>query len=487
MNQPKTDEEKDAYRRKLIDYAWQTGQLSYKLHAGQKIVHTAFTENKKKLFVANCSRQWGKSFVCVTYAIETAIKTPNARIYYATGYMKDLHQFIVPTFNTILDDCPYRFKPDFKYNNKYIFPNGSEIYLTGLDKHPDGPRGNTLDLIILDEAAYMENLEYLVKSVFGPATLHRPNAKIIMISTPPESTNHAFNDFCNRAKLEGNYQTFTIYQNPMLTQEAIEAECENQGGKDSTTWRREFMCEIVSEESKMIIPEWNTVNHECVKPILPLEDQFYSYHQKYIGMDVGVKDFTAGVFAHYSFPDSTLYVEDEFILKNREVTPSNIAKIIKEKRIKLWGANTKYRGISDNDALLINALYQEHRESFNAVAKKSKIEMVQRVRTMVKSKQIIIDPRCQMLIMCLESGVWDAGSLKTQEFKDFARSKSLGHFDHLDALIYLVMSLDRRTNPIPPLFGVDMTNKIMKDPNKYRNISDSVKKFAKSIVPLSKR
>jgi hypothetical protein len=72
----------------------------------------------------------------------------------------------------------------------YIFPNGSRIKLVGLDKNPNGLRGNTLDLIVIDECGFVTNLDYIYKSVIIPATLHRPNCKIIMISTPPSTPAH---------------------------------------------------------------------------------------------------------------------------------------------------------------------------------------------------------------------------------------------------------------------------------------------------------
>ena len=480
-----TPEEQEATRARLIDYAWETGKLTYKLHAGQKLIHKALKESADKQIVCNISRQWGKSFLCVTIAIEKAIQIPNARIYYATGTHKDLVQFIIPTFNKILEDCPYRFKPEHKYNNQWQFPNGSQIYLTGLDKHPDGPRGNTLDLIILDEAAFMDNLGYLVTSVFGPATLHRPNAKIIMISTPPKSSNHEFNDFILSAKTQGNYHCFTIHDNPLLSEEQIQQECKNQGGPLSPTWRREYLCELVSDETRMIIPEWLTWKDTCIK--VPPKTQFYNYYHKYISLDIGTKVLTAGLFGFYSFEDSTLYIEDEFTLHDKNVHPANIANIINQMREQLWPHNQPFRGVCDHDKVLMNGLYADYKLLFNPVQKKSLIDMVAQVRSMVNNGHIVINPKCKMLLGCMEAGIWDAGSIKTQEFKKFATSKSLGHYDHLSALIYMVITVDRRTNPIPPLYGIDLSNKIMLDPDKYRNLHSVARAFTKAIKPKHKR
>lgn len=467
--------------------SWHRSDLRYKLHAGQRLIYKRLDENTHKLFVANCSRQWGKSYLMATRAIEQCLKKPKSKVKYATGTMAALSEFIIPTFNLVLEDCPRDLKPVFKHGNKFTFPNGSEIFLIGLDKNPDALRGNTIDMIILDEVAFMKNVDSLYHSVIMPATLHRPNAKIIMISTPPESLAHDFVEFVNMAKIKGNYACFTIYDNPMLTPEQIAIAMEEAGGANSTAWKREFLCLFVTEEKKMVVQEWEAVKDECIVSFDKTKDEFYDFHKKYIGMDVGVKDFTAGIFAHYNFAKSTLYVEDEFRLNDKDVTPLNIANTIKTKRTNLWGAKTQYTGICDIDKLLINALNLNHKETFHPVSKRTLIEMVARVRNMVKNKQIIIDPKCKHLTGCMESAIWDAGSLQTQEYKKFARSKAYGHFDHLAALIYLVMGLDRATNPIPTNYGVDLSRIVIQNPDKYDDIRQSIKNFQKLITPKWKK
>src|SRR5689334_9402216 len=160
---------------------WRRGVLRWKLHATQKKIYKAIDDSQKSLFVGLCSRQLGKSYLMVVRAIEQALRLPNARIKYGTAFLSDLQEFIIPTFNLILSDCPSWLAP--KYNvqqSKFIFKNGSEIKLVGLDMKPNGLRGNTIDLIILDEAAFINNLKYLYDSVIVPATIHRPKCKIVL-------------------------------------------------------------------------------------------------------------------------------------------------------------------------------------------------------------------------------------------------------------------------------------------------------------------
>src|ERR1039458_7040342 len=154
---------------------WKRGNLSYKLHSGQEKIKNALRASTKKLFVANCARQFGKSYELCTETLELAIKKPKARIKYGTAFLADLIEFIMPNYETILEDCPSQLRPIYKAQKaKWIFPNGSEIKLVGLDKNPNGLRGNTIDMIIVDECGFVERLDYLYKSVLVPATMHRP-------------------------------------------------------------------------------------------------------------------------------------------------------------------------------------------------------------------------------------------------------------------------------------------------------------------------
>jgi len=207
-------------KTKLIEAAkrekWFRGDLKHLLHSGQKRINEVFSQTKGQLFVGNISRQWGKSFWAVTKAIEQCLKKSKSRVKYATAFHTDLVEFILPTFNAVLEFCPASIKPTFKVQgSKWVFPNGSEIKLIGLDKNPNAIRGNVIDLIIIDEAGFVEKLQYIYESIIIPATLHRPNCKIIFISTPPSTPAHPFGDFIQRAEVENSYVKLTIYDNPM--------------------------------------------------------------------------------------------------------------------------------------------------------------------------------------------------------------------------------------------------------------------------------
>lgn len=470
---------------------WLRGDLSWKLHTAQKILDETFREAKGQLFVGNCSRQWGKSYWAVTVAIEYALKIPKAQIRYGAAFQSDLVDFIIPAFDKILDDCPDSIKGK-KVGKFYVFPNGSRIKLVGLDKNPNGLRGNTLDLIIIDECGFVTNLDYIYKSVIVPATLHRPNCKIIFISTPPSTPAHTFVDYVQKAETEGSYVKLDIYTNPLISEDDIQRMADEMGGRESTTFKRECLCEFITDSDLSIIPEWQD------KYIQEIErDEFYQYYHKYVGMDLGVKDLTADIYGYYDFKRAALIIEDETEMSGPSMNTELLVGAIRAKENDLWGnkenprdANgspVPFRRVSDNNwPILMLDFSAIHNLTFIETSKDNLEAMINEVRLMVQAGQIIVHPRCKKLIGCLRYGVWDSKK------KSFARSSVYGHFDHLAALIYLVRNLAKGTNPIPATHGFEAHKAWLghvKDKNQSANartISESLRPKA-SLVNTSTR
>lgn len=464
----------------VIRERWLRGRLGYKLHAGQKKIREALDRALSQLFVGECSRQLGKTYLEAVIALEEAFSKPRAKVKIGTAFHTDLLEFIIPAFDAVMDDCPEDLRPIFKVQgSKFIVPhNKSEIKLVGLDRKPNGLRGTVIDLIILAEAAFISNLHYLFKSVIIPATTHRPDCRVLMLTTPPETPAHEFLDYVEKAEFEGGYIKLTIYDNPMVDETTIARLMKESGGPNSTTWRREYLCEHITDASLAIISDWleeyvQEVNH----------DDYYPFYHKYQAMDLGVRDHTASLFAHYDFIKAKLFIEDEFSIHGFEMNTKILQANLKRKELETW-TNYKfakdvllineesdiqlidaewkekspkvYRRVADNNnPLLLQDLSWLHGIHFTATDKGRLEEMVNAVKILARDGGIIVSPNCKQLKGCLKYGVWDKNRDK------FARSNVYGHFDALAALVYLVRNLDKSTNPIPPTFQVDFDNQIL--------------------------
>ncbi len=455
-----------ATREQKIKELWHRGRLRYKLHDGQKSVDDRLRNSPHQLFVANIARQWGKSYWSVIKAIEAALIKPQSRIKYGTAFQTDLLEFIIPTFNEVLKDAPRSMSPRYHtQGSKWVFKNGSEIKLIGLDKNPNSIRGNVLDLIVIDEAGFVTKLDYIYHSVIIPATTHRPDCKIIMVSTPPTSPSHAFRDFIKRAQLEGGYAQANIYTNPRIEVDTIERLKKESGGDTSTTWRREYLCEMVTDSNLAIIPDWKDEFIEDRQ-----RDQYWQFYHKYCAMDLGVKHQTALLYGYYDYIRAQLVIESEFVMSGVTMTTEKLATQIRDFETRVFGEHKPHLRISDsNNPLLLQDLSLDHGIYFSATSKGTLEAMVNAVKIMVDRGQIIVHPSCLQLIGCLKYGIW------TNTRDKFAEDKVYGHFDALAALIYLVRNLDKITNPIPQTFGANLTDSIVfaKEQNQHKTLRNA--------------
>jgi len=451
----KTEKKKLSRSEKHIAL-WRRGILHWKFKPIQKRLYQAYHAVASFLFVSLVARQTGKSFHWTCLAIETALQKPNARIRYGTAFQSDLEEFILPIFRIILEDCPADVKPSYKVQAaKWVFPNGSEIKLIGLDLHPDGIRGNALDLVIIDEAGFVDKLEY-VFSIIIFMLRHRPELRVVMSSSAPETPDHEFVPFLERARHEEILFEATIDDDETCPEEVKDRIAEECGGKDSTTYRRECMCELVVDSDLAIIPEWDQKFIQDVP-----RDDFYKYYHRYVGQDIGgtkvTADFTAHIYGYYDFKRAAFICEDETCIRGPQSTTDNIALMVREKEKELWhdededwNAKKVYRRISDNNnPILVNDLGVLHGIHFRPTNKDELPAMVNDFRLLVKQGRFLVHPRCKMTIGCLRNGIYNSKKIK----REFARSKTFGHYDHLAAGIYLVRNLDEFTNPIPTDYG----------------------------------
>lgn len=444
-------------REALKNSFWYFGDLEYKLKPIQKRLTKAYEETPGFLFVSLVARQTGKSFNWAKKSIEVCLKKPKSRVNYGTAFQSDLEQFIIPVFDTLLDDAPLELRPKYdKVRSCYRFPhNDSQIKLVGLDKHPDGLRGNALDLVIIDEAGFVSKLRYLHTSIILPMLRNRPHLRVVMSSTPPETPDHDFTEFVHEAAEEGKLFKATIDDDEWCSEEVKEKLAKECGGRDSTTWKREFMCEFVTDEDLAIIPEWNdSFIKESPK------DEFYPYYQRYSSIDLGVVDYTAPIYGYYDFRRAKLCIVGENSIKGPKMTTDSLAQMIKADEQRIWGLEqwqrkAVFRRVSDNDnPLLINDLNHLHGIDFRATDKDELPAMVNDLRIRVKTGGLEVHPDCKMLLGCLKYGIYNQKKIK----REFARSKVYGHYDHLASLIYLNRNLETHINPVPALHNMHWTS-----------------------------
>lgn len=445
--------------------AWKVGELAFLMDANQQECWAwmeKLFENPDVLeLVLEWSRQLGKSYLLCAFAIAFAIKNPGAQIKYAAPTAKMVKKIIRPHFRALLRTCPKNLQPRWRAaDGEFEFPNGSVITVAGCDKeNAENLRGQHAHLAIVDEAGFIDDLKYVIDDILSPQTLNT-GGRIIIASTPAKTTGHPYKEICDAAREEGRLSHRDIYANPRITERTIlrykrkahGGRLPAEGEDESTTWRREYLALHVTDEESAVVPEFAKfkvkVVRETVRPEL---------FDAYAGMDVGWSpDFTGLLWGFWWFEEATLVIEHELLM--RKMNTETLAEEVERIEAEFYRGHGRcednanvpqpYLRVSDTDLRLISDLSIKHRLLFVPTAKDDKDAAINNLRLMVQGTngRLLIHPRCVKLIRQLENAVWN----KTRT--EFERSALDGHYDLVDALIYLARNIVRGRNPVPPAY-----------------------------------
>jgi len=438
------------------DKLWNKGILIWKLDACQKAIYNEMMGRPDKVVTITCSRRLGKSHLLTVIALEICLKTPKSIVKFLQPEQKMIRMNIKPIMEEILLDCPDELRPEFKtQDNVYVFPNGSQIQLAGTDNgNAEKIRGGNCHAALIDEAGFCSDLHYLINSVLIPTTT-LTRGKIYLSSTPSKSPDHEFMKYVEKAEASGKLIKKTIWDaidylkddvNPRITKQLVDEIIESlPGGRESEDFRREYECDVVHNSDLSIIPEFTPdIEKDIVK-----EWPKPAHYDSYVSMDIGFKDLTVALFAYYDFEKGIIVIEDEVVLNGAAMTTDKLAETIKGTEVALWtnpltGEFKKpYLRVSDNNLIVINDLQRLHGLLFVPTAKDNKDAQVNHLRMLIGARKLVINPKCKVLVSHLKNGNWK------KDRKEFSRSPDSGHYDAIDAAIYLVRNIDKNKNPYP--------------------------------------
>lgn len=432
-----------AAEKRIKDALWHRGSLDWKLEEHQKGVYDRIKAARKvpnSRFVLNASRRWGKTFLLCVLVIEYALTHPGAFILYCGSSQKAVKDFILPTFNAILGDCPEALQPKVHtQTNNIIFSNKARVKVAGLDgRQLQKMRGITADLEVIDEAGFIDNLSTAVQSVLFPMT-SSTGGQMILASNSPLTPGHDFVEvFIREAEAVGNYCKQTILDVPKYTKADIDRFAEGAGGYENSTFRREYLCEITVDEVNAVVPEWSKFQSKVVR-----ETQRPEFFYAMVSGDIGLVDFTGVLFGYYDFILGAAVVEDEILMRGTD--SEKLVKACKAKEMDLWQEPLKKpTRVFDGQAFTINDLASVHKYPVGTTGDKGSLEaQINTIRQDVQNGKLIIHPRCKLLIGQLQDATWNLGRT------EFKRDKKNGHFDLVASLQGFVKYINRTSNPFP--------------------------------------
>lgn len=414
-------------------------------------------------------------------ALEQALRERNSIIKFVTDTKIHAKNIIEPIINQLLEDCPEELKPQLKSDHVYYCPNGSQIQMAGTDGgHYERLRGQKSALVLVDEAGFCNDLNYIVNSVLFPTTTHT-GGKIVLASTPPKESDHEFFAFIDQAQEQGTLVRKTLYDNPLLDKKQIEMIEKQMGGAESEQFRREYLCHLIRDSSSIVFPEFDEVNEKDVVQ----EWDIPAYYDTYVSMDLGGKDLTAVLFSYYDFFANKVVVQDEIIFDFRKSgnTIKKLTDLILEKEKELWYNSLTQdfikplKRVSDINYIVIGdiAAQSNYQLQFMPAKKDDLASAINNVRHRISGSGLIIDPKCKTTIAHLKSCKWKGTQKAT-----FARAADGSHFDAAAALIYLLREVNYGRNPYPknysgPLKNVAVDDVFMGNRNMYNNQSETIK------------
>jgi hypothetical protein len=426
---------------------WKRGDLSWALHSGQHearhMVRVAEMQGERRS-VWMCGRRWGKTRMAVVDALEFAIKKPGSRIPYGALTWQSATDFVFPEVDFLREWAPAGEKPEI-VDGEVRLPNKSVIVVSGCEdeRKANRLRGPAADRAYIDEAGFIDVLPYVVNSVVEWQLLTR-DGTMILASSSPLTPAHPFVDFVEESRLNGTLICRTTPEAPHITPTALAKMCQKMGGATSTEWRREALCEIITDEARAVVPEWGPNQDRIVVNDWPAAP----YRHWYVAADLGYVDLTAVLLGWYDFAAGKLIVEDERILVRPTSGDIQAATAEMEQR---YQADVQSR-VADAPLITIADLAKlqpvgtpEHLR-WRVTGKDNLEGAINAVRLLVARGELIINKRCSTLIRHIGTAIWNKGRTAF----DRSDAAGIGHFDALAALVYLNRSVRRGDNPYPP-------------------------------------
>lgn len=459
--------------------AWRAGVVApWYLRPSQLDVYSLLLSSRNPFIEA--SRRFGKTTSILAYVFEQLRANPGWVCRWILPEKAQARTIVMPEIEKIQALCPMECRAEFQTTDTvYLFPNGSKLFLYGVDKDKGKRlRGPFAHIIVCDELGSWRDAT-IINSILRPQLL-TTRGQLIIASTPSDDMAHMYYLLKGRAIAEKRFVQKTIYDNESLTEQDINDEMHEQGGENSETWRREYLCKEVHNKKLQVVPEYSDKDHD-----LPDNAPRPEFYDCYVMGDSGFDDNTAILFAYVDWVNQVLVIDDELVESG--TTTEKIISAAKAKEISLWGAKRKDGAIAaksprirvlDATKQSLYDIAQTHDYPVSLPDKQDRDANYRLARIAFSNGRIKIRERCVNLRYQLRVGHW-----RDEKHTDFKRTPTAGHLDAIAALFYGFRSIDWNHNPFPQNVGVSVyTHQVQPSPS---NPSDEALKSAFASGPWS--
>lgn len=376
-----------------------------------------------RFWVHIAARRTGKSYAAAILAVAKLLE-PNQLVMVVAptyGLSTIIWEYVVDIIRDLgIETEIFRTKD---YTIK--FKHGSLFRLLSANKR-ESLIGRAANLLIIDEAAVIENEEYFTRDL-RPVLSTFADSRCLFISTPRGQQNYLFKYF-ERSKDAEKYPEwgsarYTWRANPLLAESEIE---EAKNTLPNSLYRQEYECDWLSYVGQIY-----TLSETNKKDLSTFTGKDNRY-RIIAGLDLGYRDET--VFVVIATDGDTFYVVDEF--RMRESTTAAIAEQIREK-ITQWEPESIY---IDSAAQQSKADLAYDHDIYCENAQKDVNAGIAAIQNLIEADKLILDPsRCPVTYESLQGYHWNA---KTE-----IQKPAHDHNSHAcDALRYAIYTF-QRTQP----------------------------------------
>jgi hypothetical protein len=464
--------------KKISDELVRRGRVFHLMTSIQRKFFEHVENSPNKTHALYSSRKIGKSYASLLYAFSVCIKYPNLVVRFVLSSFKQSKDVIFPIAQELQTIIPKDVYPKLRRSEAtFVFNNGSVLICSGANPDAiEGNRGPKCDFLFMDEAPSWDtkNYDYLYRGVLVPQLSTSKYKKVIMCGTPSEDPLHPwFVQEYPKLKSRGELMEFTIWENPLLTDEdRTEILSHYNNDPNHPEFLREFCCKLITKQDLKVIPEFNkeihTYSDDLAHHLCDCTGNQYRW-QGIIAADLGVKDLTAIVGLIVNTFTQKVIVPFEIALKGNSL--GEFAEAYTEMCNKMAPyCNDNIVSIVDCFEQSRITLLKDYNLSFQRPVKRSVEDNVATTRNYFARNAIEINSDCRYLLTQLEFGMFDSNRKVNAEFLR-STDQYLSHLDHLVSLCYGL----RKVSFINPTKQIDLglkqvKQKPTKTPTKYKDL-----------------
>jgi hypothetical protein len=393
--------------------------LGIQPNSSQSAIINAINNPKYRFVCAAVSRRQGKTYIANIIGQLVSLVPGSHILLMSPNY--SLSQISFDLQRGLIKHFGLEVVKDNAKDKVIELSNGSTVRMGSVNQ-VDSVVGRSYDLIIFDEAALVNGRDAF--NVALRPTLDKENSKAIFISTP-RGRNNWFAEFYYRGFTdefpEWASLRATYHENPRLSEQDID---EARKSMSEAEFSQEYEADFNIYEGQV----WAFDHEECVADLAEFETKRMDV---FAGLDVGYKDPTAFCVIAYDWDEQKYYVVDEYLDAER-TTEQHAVQI--RKLVEKWSIDYIY---IDSAAQQTRFDFAQNYDITTINAKKSVLDGIGKVATVVDNNQLIVDQRCGETLMALDQYQWDPNP---NLLKEKPKHNAASHM--ADALRYALYSFE---------------------------------------------